>query len=65
MGTLEEEPLWRHFEAPRRGAKEIKIVEMFQMFADDLITTLPRTAERTVALRKLIEARDCAVRAVT
>lgn len=28
-----------------------------------LILSLPRNAERTVALRKLLEAKDCAVRA--
>jgi len=35
-------------------------------FADlaELILTLPRNPERTVALRKLLEAKDCAVRAV-
>lgn len=27
------------------------------------VTTLPRNPERTVALRKLLEAKDCAVRA--
>lgn len=29
----------------------------------NLIMTLPRNPERTVALRKLLEAKDCAVRA--
>lgn len=29
----------------------------------DFICTLPRNPERTVALRKLLEAKDCAVRA--
>jgi len=31
--------------------------------ADHLIETLPRNPERTTALRKLLEAKDCAVRA--
>ena len=35
----------------------------FAELARDLVTTLPRNQERTVALRKLLEARDCAVRA--
>lgn len=30
----------------------------------EFIETLPQNAERTVALRKLLEAKDCAVRAV-
>lgn len=29
----------------------------------EVIHTLPRNPERTVALRKLLEAKDCAVRA--
>ena len=34
----------------------------FQVMAKTIIDTLPRNAERTVALRKLLEAKDCAVR---
>ena len=36
----------------------------FYALACNLVTTLPRNPERTVALRKLLEAKDCAVRAV-
>ena len=32
--------------------------------AQEVVDTLPRNPERTVALRKLLEAKDCAVRAV-
>jgi hypothetical protein len=32
--------------------------------AAGIVTMLPRNPERTVALRKLLEAKDCAVRAV-
>lgn len=32
--------------------------------AYSLVALLPRNPERTVALRKLLEAKDCAVRAV-
>jgi hypothetical protein len=32
--------------------------------ADHLVATVPRNPERTVALRKLLEAKDCAVRAL-
>lgn len=31
--------------------------------AETIVRTLPRNPERTVALRKLLEAKDCAVRA--
>lgn len=36
----------------------------FAQLADHIVTTLPPNAERTVALRKLLEAKDCAVRAL-
>jgi hypothetical protein len=36
----------------------------FCELAHELVTTLPRNPERTVALRKLLEAKDCAVRAI-
>lgn len=32
--------------------------------AEHIVTTLPQNPERTVALRKLLEAKDCAVRAL-
>jgi len=35
----------------------------FGVLARDLVMTLPRNPERTVALRKLLEAKDAAVRA--
>lgn len=36
---------------------------MFATLAADIVDTLPRSAERTVALRKLLESKDAAVRA--
>lgn len=36
----------------------------FGELAEQIIATLPRNPERTVALRKLLEAKDAAVRAV-
>lgn len=35
----------------------------FSELADHLIETLPRNPERSAALRKLLEAKDCALRA--
>lgn len=35
----------------------------FCTLASHIVTTLPRNAERSVALRKLLEAKDAAVRA--
>jgi len=35
----------------------------FGQLAETLVSTLPRNPERTVALRKLLESKDAAVRA--
>lgn len=35
----------------------------FADLANQIVLTLPRNPERTTALRKLLEAKDCAVRA--
>lgn len=35
----------------------------FCALANEIVGTVPRNPERTVALRKLLEAKDCAVRA--
>lgn len=35
----------------------------FALMAHEMVNTLPRNPERTVALRKLLEAKDAAVRA--
>jgi len=39
------------------------ISKPFGELAEAIVRTLPRNPERTVALRKLLEAKDCAVRA--
>jgi len=36
----------------------------FADLAQTIVDTLPNNPERTVALRKLLEAKDCAVRAL-
>ena len=40
-----------------------EISRPFGELAEWIVSTLPQNAERTVALRKLLEAKDCAVRA--
>ena len=40
------------------------ISEPFGKLAEQIVSTLPANPERTVALRKLLEAKDCAVRAL-
>ena len=39
------------------------ISKPFGELAEAIVAKLPRNPERTVALRKLLEAKDCAVRA--
>jgi hypothetical protein len=41
-----------------------QVSQPFGVMAQTIVDTLPRNPERTVALRKLLEAKDAAVRAV-
>jgi hypothetical protein len=50
---------WDHL-PPRLQA----VSRPFGELADQIEATIPRNPERTVALRKLLEAKDAAVRAV-
>jgi hypothetical protein len=40
------------------------VSQPFGELAERIVGTLPSNPERTVALRKLLEAKDCAVRAL-
>lgn len=40
------------------------VSKSFAILAESIIEELPRNPERTAALRKLLEAKDCAVRAM-
>jgi hypothetical protein len=40
-----------------------EVSKPFGDLAEQIVSTLPRNPERTVALRKLLEAKDAAVRA--
>lgn len=40
------------------------VSQPFGELAQQIVATLPGNPERTVALRKLLEAKDCAVRAL-
>jgi len=49
---------WEHL------PEDLQVVSRaFEVIANDVIMCLPKNPERTVALRKLLEAKDCAVRA--
>lgn len=58
------EPIEQFFEFGHLSPHLQAVSEPFSVMASRLIETVPRNAERTVALRKLLEAKDAAVRAV-
>jgi hypothetical protein len=61
---LPPEPLLQFF-AWQHLPPRLQTVSMrFGVLAHEIVQTLPRNPERTVALRKLLEAKDCAVRAL-
>lgn len=57
------EPILQFFSYAHLPEKMQAISKPFCHAAYALVATLPRNAERTVALRKLLEAKDAAVRA--
>lgn len=59
----QEEPMLQFFAYDHLPASLQFVSQKFYFLAIQLIEMLPRNPERTVALRKLLEAKDCAVRA--
>lgn len=60
---LADDPILRYFHfAHLPPALQVTSIKFFEM-ACYMIAVLPRNAERSVALRKLLEAKDAAVRA--
>jgi hypothetical protein len=57
------DPMLQFFEYGHLRPDLRSISESFANLANHIVDTLPRNPERTVALRKLLEAKDCAVRA--
>ena len=57
------EPLMQFFTYDHLPHALREVSAPFGELARTLVETLPRNPERTVALRKLLEAKDCAVRA--
>ena len=57
------EPLLQFFAYDHLPPALKDISKEFAVLAHWMVATLPRNPERTVALRKLLEATDCAVRA--
>ena len=58
------EPLLQFFTYEHLPPSLQEVSKSFCVLADVIVATLPRNPERTVALRKLLEAKDCAVRAL-
>lgn len=61
---LDTEPLMQFFGYSHLPANLQPKSKLFHDLASELITTTPSNFERTAALRKLLEAKDCAVRAM-
>lgn len=57
------EPMLQFFKYDHLPAHLREISRQFAILAEEMVETLPRNPERTAALRKLLEAKDCAVRA--
>lgn len=58
-----EESIWQFFHYEHLPEHLQHVSKPFGELAAEIIKTLPRNPERTVALRKLLEAKDAAVRA--
>lgn len=60
---MEQEHIAQFFAWDHLPAHLQEVSRPFGVLALSIIETLPRNPERTVALRKLLEAKDAAVRA--
>lgn len=60
---MHDEPIMRWFEYAHLPAHLQEVSKDFAALADKIVTTLDPGPERTTALRKLLEAKDAAVRA--
>jgi hypothetical protein len=58
------EPILQFFSYTHLPTPLAAVSKPFCELAESLVLTLPRNPERTVALRKLLEAKDAAVRAI-
>lgn len=58
-----KEPMLQFFQFAHLPAHLQEVSKPFCVLAEQIVDNLPRNPERSVALRKLLEAKDCAVRA--
>jgi hypothetical protein len=61
---IPDEPILQFFAYEHLPAHLAVVSSPFGDLAYSIVATLPKNPERTVALRKLLEAKDCAVRAL-
>jgi hypothetical protein len=59
-----QEHILQFFEFSHLSEHLAEVSKPFHALAHSIVDTLPRNPERTVALRKLLEAKDAAVRAL-
>lgn len=65
MGSkLEDEPIGQFFKYAHLPEHMQAMSRRFYDLASEVVVNAPRNPERTVALRKLLEAKDAAVRAL-
>lgn len=57
------DPILRYFHYAHLKPELAAVSKPFCAVAKEIVDHLPRNAERSTALRKLLEAKDCAVRA--
>ncbi len=59
-----DEPMLQFFAYEHLPDHLADVSQPFSLLAHEMVRTLPRNPERTAGLRKLLEAKDCAVRAM-
>lgn len=60
---IHTDPMLQFFKYEHLPAHLQEVSKPFSDLAHKMVKDLPRNPERTVGLRKLLEAKDCAVRA--
>jgi ferritin-like protein len=63
VGGVTEESMLQFFEYAHLKPELAEVSAPFCELAKTVVAMLPQNPERTVCLRKLLEAKDCAVRA--
>jgi hypothetical protein len=61
---MEDEPILQFFSFDHLSPDLQAVSRHFKRLAEIIAEGLPRNQERAMALRKLLEAKDCAIRAV-